>query len=292
MRVGTTVPDMWSRRLNRLFTRSSSSVQTPDFGAFPRAARRTWILRLTLAGAATALLVAAAASARDLEAREQSLLPSGTTGVVVVDLSLSIADEDYDVVRRAFRRLVAEDSSIGLVVFSDVPYELLPPGTPASELRPILRLLVPPKLGPPVNPWTQTFRAGTRVSAALELARAMLERDRVRSGSILLVSDLETAPDDVPALSRTIEGLRRSDIELRVVALAPSSDARRLFAGLLEESTFDAPSASDEPAPASEATSRLPTTFVLLGAFFFLALAAYEYFGGRLAVTGRARRAA
>ena len=69
--------------------------------------------------------------------------------MVVVDLSLSIADEDYHTVRRAFRRLVAENASIGLVVFSDVPYELLPPGTPASELEPMLRLLVPPGSGRP-----------------------------------------------------------------------------------------------------------------------------------------------
>ena len=67
---------------------------------------------------------------------------------------------------------------------------------------------MPPELGPPVNPWTQTFRAGTRISTALDLARGMLKRDGVTSGSILLVSDLETAPDDVPALTRTVLALR------------------------------------------------------------------------------------
>ena len=87
------------------------------------------------------MLVAGAAwSTRDLETRERSLLPSGTTGVVVIDLSLSITDNDYDTLRGVFRRLIEEDASIGLVVFSDVSYELLPPGTPASQLRPVLRL--------------------------------------------------------------------------------------------------------------------------------------------------------
>ena len=38
----------------------------------------------------------------------------------------------------------------------------------------------------------------------------MLERDKVDAGSILLVSDLETAPDDVPALARTIVGAQAS----------------------------------------------------------------------------------
>lgn len=272
---------MWSRGKRR------EVVDTHDANAFPAAAWRTRILRLALAGAAVVLVIASAASARDLETRERGLIPSGTTGVVVVDLSLSIADEDYDAVRRAFRRLVSENASIGLVVFSDVAYELLPPGTPASELRPMLRLLVPPRLGPAVNPWTQAFRAGTKISSGLEIARRMLERDRVRSGSILLVSDLETAPDDVPALTRTVGSLRQSSIQLRVLGLAPSTDAQLIFEGLLQEGAFEAPAAGAKgPEVESDTRIRAPRTLLLLGTFFFLALAAHERFAGRLAITG------
>jgi VWA domain-containing protein len=280
---------MWPRRRSRPFSGRAAAVDTHDVHAFPGAARRTRVLQLAFAGAALTLVVAAAASARDLETRERGLLPSGTTGVAVVDLSLSIADEEYRAVRRAFQRLIEEDASIGLVVFSDVSYELLPPGTPASQLRPMLRLLVPPALGPPVNPWTATFRAGTRISTALALARDMLERDRVKSGSILLVSDLETAPDDVPALTRMVQSLRESSIELRVVALAPSTDARLIFQGLVDEGgAFEAPSSTlEEPAASDEATSRLPRTLLILGALVFIALAAHERFAGRLALTGR-----
>ena len=254
-------PSLASRRalivLEALRLRSRGVVDSHDAKAFPAAAWRARILRVALGSAAVALVVASAASARGLETREQGLIPSGTTGVVVVDLSLSIADEDYEAVRRAFRRLVAENASIGLVVFSDVAYELLPPGTPASELRPMLRLLVAPRLGPPVNPWTQTFRAGTKISASLELARRMLERDGVRSGSILLVSDLETAPDDVPALARTVENLRQSPIELRVLGLAPSTDAQLIFEGLFQEDAFEAPPAGAEERDAADET-RVP----------------------------------
>jgi hypothetical protein len=232
---------------------------------------------------AVVLLAAAAASASNLETREGGLLPSRATGVVVLDLSLSIADEDYNQVRRVLRRLIAQDAPIGLVVFSDVPYELLPPGTPASEMRPMLRLLVPPDLGPPVNPWTGTFRAGTRISAALELAREILERDGVANGSILLVSDLESAPDDVPRLARVIEELRRGSVDLRVFPLAPSTDARALFAGLLEERAFVAPLDPGDTTPVpSEARSRVPTALLVLGGLLFAALAAHERFGGRL----------
>jgi hypothetical protein len=277
---------VWSRRLERLFSRRRAAIDTDDVGAFPRPALRARVLRVGLATATLALVVVAAATARGLDTREEGLLPGGTTGVVVVDLSLSIADEDYHALRRALRQLIAEDASIGLVVFSDVAYELLPPGTPASELRPMLRLLIPPRLGTPVNPWTQTFRAGTRISTALELARGMLERDRVQSGSILLVSDLETAPDDVPAVARTVDALRRSSIELRVFGLAPSNDARVLFEGFLDKGAFPAPGdEGEEAASETSVENRFPQVLVLLGALFFLALAALERFGAGLAVT-------
>jgi hypothetical protein len=261
-------------------------VDTHDAHAFPIAAWRTGILRVAFAAAAAALVLAAVASARDLDTRSPGLIARGTTGVVVVDLSLSISNEDYHAVRRAFRRLVAENSSIGLVVFSDIAYELLPPGTPASELQQMLRLLVPPRLGPPVNPWTQTFRAGTRISAALELAGGMLERDGVQAGSILLVSDLETAPEDVPPLTRTIERLRGSAIDLRVLGLGPSSDARVIFEGFLQEGAFEAtPGGVEELDDESSLPAGLPRLLLLLGALFFLTLAAHEVFAGSLAIT-------
>jgi hypothetical protein len=265
--------------------RRRGGITSHDLRELRRPILRSRILRGILLVAAVALLAAAAASASDLESRERGLLPTGTVGVVVVDLSLSIANEDYRIVRDAFRRLVAENAPVGLVVFSDVAYELLPPGTPGSELEPMLRVLVPPRFGPPINPWTTGFRAGTRVSTALALARDVLERDEVENGSILLVSDLETAPDDVPVLARTVRSIRESDIELKVVAISPSSDARTIFEGLLQKDAFAAPLDSDAPLPpASEVRSSLPTALLVLGGLLFLALALHERFGGRLAL--------
>jgi hypothetical protein len=272
--------------------RRQQGIASHDLGELRRPILRSRILRGVLVLAAVSLLAAAAASASDLDSRERGLLPSGTVGVVVVDLSLSIANEDYTIVRDAFRRLVDENAPIGLVVFSDVPYELLPPGTPASELKPMLRVLVPPRFGPPVNPWTTSFRAGTRVSTALDLARDILDRDEVENGSILLVSDLETAPDDVPMLARTVEAIRRSDYDLKVVAISPSSDARTIFEGLLQKDAFAAPLDSDAPLPsASEVRSSLPTAVLVLGCLVFFALALHERFGGRLALPRSGRTA-
>ena len=278
-------------RLSRWFAPRVAGVQSHDTSAFPGAALRTRILRLALAGAAVALIALAAWMSRDLETGQRGLLRAGTTGVVVVDLSLSIEGEDYSVLRRAFRELIAENASIGLVVFSDVAYELLPPGTPASQLKPLLRLLVPPRLGPPVNPWTQTFRAGTTISTALQLAQSMLKRDHVASGAVLLVSDLETAPDDVPALARTIQGLHQNDIALHVIALGPSSEARLLFGSAIQDTPFVVPGSSGaEPRRVSETPIAFPIALLILSALFFVALAAHERYAGRLMLAWPARR--
>jgi hypothetical protein len=261
-------------------------VDTHDVGSFRRVIGRTRLVRIVLAGGAIALVLAAAASAREPATTGQALVPQERVGVVVLDLSLSITDEDYGAIRSVLRRLVREDASIGLVIFSDVPYEAFPPGTPAAELKPLLRLLVAPRLGPAQNPWTQTFRAGTRISVAIELARAMLERDGVGSGRILLVSDLETAPDDVPALARAISDTERKGIELRVVPLAASSDAMALFEGLVGGDVVAGlaqTAAGDEPESGSSGVG-LPITLLLLGLLVFLLLAAHERFSGRLAL--------
>lgn len=268
--------------------RRAHRIDSHDARSFTAGTLRARLLPLAFAAAAVALLAASLASARDLDTRERGLLPKGTTGVVVLDLSLSIADEDYAAVRAALERLVKDDVRIGLVVFSDVAYELLPPGTPSAELRPLLRFLKVPKefTAPPVNPWTSGFRAGTRISSALELAQDMLVRDGIQSPSILLVSDLETAPEDVPLLARTVDGLRRSDIEFEVAALGPSSDAQTIFSEFLADSPFALPSEEEREVsgPTTESTYGTPNALLVLGALLFAALALHERFGARLAL--------
>jgi hypothetical protein len=274
--------------------RTSRAVSTHDARAFPRAARRTLALRLLFACGAAALLVAAVATARGLDPRDRSLLASSTTGVVVLDLSLSILDDQSGVVRRTLQSLVDSDSRIGLVVFSDVPYELLPPGTPARELRPVIRLLTPNRTGELVTPWSDTFRSGTRISAAMQLAQDMLEGDRVRDGSILLVSDLETSPDDVPATARVLRAIQRKGTPVRLLALGPSSDARTLFGGILGPEAFTPLAAGPvtQAEPPDEKRRPLPRTLLVLAGLFLLALAGHERYAARLALPAPTRSAA
>ncbi len=211
----------------------------------------------------------------------------------MLDLSLSIADRDYERARAALQRLVAADAGVGLVVFSDTPYELFPPGTPASALVPVLRALQPPRQGQPASPWATTFRAGTRISAALDLAADMLARERVERGSILLVSDLQTAPEDVPALARTLRGLTARGVPVRVVPLSPSSDGLRLVQGILGKDAF----ATEATAPSVASTlprggrrAEAPTGVLVLGDLLLLFLALFERLTARLALPGGERR--
>lgn len=253
-------------------------------GANPRGWRsiRTRLVRIVLAAAVLASLAGAVLSARTLHVQPAGLLPTGTTGVVIADLSLSIGDDNLRDGRKALEKVMAANEPIGFVVFSDVPYELLPPGTPARELRPIMDLLAPVRGAVP-NPWQQGYRAGTRISQSLELAASMLERDRISPGSILLLSDLDTAPDDFDKLARVLQDLKRA-YTIRVVPLSPTSDGMRLFSGSLgPEAIVETDELnSAAPDPTTGVRGSTPAWLLLFGGICFAALALHEGFGTRL----------
>jgi von Willebrand factor type A domain len=269
---------------------SDPRIDSSDTGGLRAAALRTRAIRVILLVAALALLALTASAASGHNVGRQRLLTAGAS-VVVVDLSLSITQKDYNGIRRTLERLIADKSRVGLVIFSDVPYELLPPGTPASELRPVLRLLAPRKHGP-LNPWTGTFSAGTQISSALDLAREMLVHYGAKKGSILLVSDLINAPQDVPELARTVHDLQRESIRLRVVPLSPLPDGETIFRGLLGKKGFIPPAKISAGAdPVRSASSPFPTGLLVLAGLLLAVLAAHELLAGSLGLP-HARRSA
>lgn len=268
-----------------IWRRRSRAIPTADTPALRRATVRARLLRWTLAVAACGLLALAFISARGLDEQRNEFLPGGTSAVVVLDLSLSIADVDKRRVRRILERLIAARTPVGLVVFSDVPYELLPPRTPASELRQLLRFLTPSGGRLPPNPWNTSFTAGTRISTALDLAHRMLRRDRIAPGSILLASDLQTAPTDYGDLGATLNRLRRASVSIRVVPLSASSDGLRIFESLLGRDVFLDPidPSVGEVAPIESALhGDRPLGLLLAAGLVFVVLAAHERFAGRL----------
>ena len=110
-------------------------VPLPDVRVFRSAERRTRLLRAGLALALLATLAAAFLLARGPRA-QAATVRGGKSSVVVLDLSWSTSSSPREI-EQTLRRLAASGSRIGLVVFSDVAYEMLPPGTPAAELRPL-----------------------------------------------------------------------------------------------------------------------------------------------------------
>jgi hypothetical protein len=250
-------------------------------------ARRTLATRLVVALAVVALLAGALLAAFDTGPSRSEIVPQGTSGIVVVDLSKSIIESEFEPIGATLRRLISTNTPTGLVVFSDVAYELLPPHAPASALVPLLRFFTPRRGVYPTNPWQATFRAGTRISVALDLAHEMLTRDEIPNGSIVLVSDLETASSDYAALSQTLSQLKREKVPVRVVPLRPTDHARKLFTSLLGPGYL-----LPEPrAVASEGTTvhdklqgRVSLALVLLGGLLLVALGVNERFCSRLAL--------
>lgn len=214
--------------LRELRRRRERALPFGELGALRRPLLRTRAFRLVLGLALAGVALAALAIAVSRDAQPDPLLPAGTTGMIVVDLSASAGL--HPEVGELFRRVAAANQRTGVVVFSDLPYELVPPGTPGRDLVPMIRFFTPTFGGAaPSNPWSTTFAAGTRISSALEAGRAALEREGIERGSLMLVSDLEFFQDDLSSLTTVISSLRRQGVELRILPLAPRESQRRFF---------------------------------------------------------------
>ena len=222
-------------------------------------ARRTLVRHVGLALCAVALLAAAVLLSTRLGARPTSYFATGGGGVVVLDLSTSVEPAKYRRIQRVLRSLAHTSTRVGLVVFSDVAYEMLTPGTRGDELRPMLPFFEPPPTANPVrrgfrgrsrggaqaqprsfgraSPWTGTFRGGTRISMGLGEARRVIERDGIKP-SVLLISDLDNSALDTELLTRELIRYQAEGIDLRVVPLFAFREDRDLFEQLVGEQAF------------------------------------------------------
>jgi hypothetical protein len=255
-------------------------IPTGDARALRGPARRTTLLRAAVGGALLALLAAALLVSADAGVQAAPLLPSGTTAVVVLDLSASVGN--FSRIGETLRRAARSDQDAGLIVFSGGAYEVIPPGAPARELGSLVRFFTPlpgRKDVYPENPWDAAkFRGGTSIASGLEAARYALEREGVRRGSILLVSDLDAASDP-QGLTEALIGLRRAGIELRVVPLSPFPEHRAFFERIVGRAAFLAESEPDSSVQAPEerrAGGTLPAGFLMVAALLVVLLVANE----------------
>jgi hypothetical protein len=216
---------------------AGTAIPLADLPRLRHAVRRTRLVRVGLAAALIAAVVAAVALAPDAAGRR--FVPADTVGIVVLDVSSSVRPETYYRIEHELATLAAARQRLALVLFSDVAYEALPAGTPSSELRPLLRFFAPPtsgRAGPnelPRTPWEQWFSAGTKISNGLFLAADLLERNKVERGAVILISDLADDPTDLGPLTDAVLHFQQSGIPLKIVSLNPTPENAEFFKELL-----------------------------------------------------------
>ena len=271
-----------------LALRRTSTFPLADARVLRRELRRTTLIRLGLLAALVVLGIAAVWRAGATDTRTVTFLPHRQTAIVVLDESKSIYLTAYQRIDALLGKLIAADASVGLVAFSDTAYELLPPGSHGTELRALQRYYRPGGGGAvddsaaniSANPWEVGFSAGTKISSGLDLAQQIVHRDRLTHATILLASDLETASEDQPLLTRTLISMRRDPrVTLRIVPLFPIAEDRAFFERLVGKKPFVNPASLDFQAR-GESHSRFlgetPTSFLVVAALLLLALAVNE----------------
>jgi hypothetical protein len=257
--------------------------------AFAQIAARTTLARAALSIALVALVLATAAAARHPQLNEPTFTPPHAGGIVVLDLSASISSDTYSRIGQTLRQIVRRGGRYGLVVFSNIAYEALPPGTPASALQPLERYftLIPAIKGEqptfPVNPWTSSFTSGTKISAGLGLALELIGTDRIKHPAVVLVSDLADDNSDVPQLDGVLAAYKARKIPFTIVGLNAAPNDQAVFTSLLgkDVSVLQGALPGDHPT-AGTATAKFPRSLLILTIVVALLLGANELRSARL----------
>jgi hypothetical protein len=269
--------------------RRGGAVPLADLHRVSAPIERTDAVRVVLLLALAAVFALLFDVARSAGAGRAAVFPEGTnTGVVALDMSASISGPTYARVATTLRGIVNANQSIGLVMFSDTAYELLPPNSPPGALLQFMPFFVPDRYygSTPVfgqTPW-DTFMGGTRVATGLAMARQALRRAHIEHGAILLVSDLDDSNADQAKLEQEALTLRTAKIPVRIVPLFAAPRDQRLFAALFGDNAFVDPSVFTHTARrhAAAIAAPAPWTLLLLGGLFVLLLAGNERWNGRL----------
>ena len=220
-------------------------------GDLPRLAlpaQRTTLCRVGVALSLAATLAGAVLLARSAGSGRATVLPVGSKGgVIVLDVSASNAGPPFERVGALLRGLVSANQAVGLVMFSDVAYELLPPNSPPSALQQFVRFFTPQRVAKQVpvfgtTPWSE-FSGGTRIAAGLVSGQDALERAHVTHGSLVLMSDLNDSQNDKDALVTEAQALRRAHISVRIVPINAGPQDTALFVSIFGRSALVGPQA-------------------------------------------------
>ena len=261
-----------------------AAVPLADHAALARLARRTRLIRLAIAAALLAATIAAVVVAPRSPGRR--FLPSNSTGIVVLDVSSSVKPETYFRIEQTLATIAASQARLGLVLFSDVAYEALPPGTAAAELKPLLRFFAPTgalsstEQQATRSPWDQWFSAGTRISGGLYLAAHMLQQEHVKHSAVLLISDLNDDPTDIARLTDAVLFYQQIHVPLEIVGLDPTAANVDFFQRLLGADALFQQAHLPTGAQARgqlEVTGTFPTTLAIFAVLAIALLALNEW---------------
>jgi hypothetical protein len=269
--------------------RRQGAVPLADLPQVHGHAQRTGAIRIVLALALVGTIALLFGVSRSAGAGRAAVFPQGTcTGVVALDMSASISGPTYARVATTLRGIVNANESIGLVMFSDTAYELLPPNSPPGALQQFIPFFTPiryygttPIFGQ--TPW-DTFMGGTQIAPGLDMARIALRRAHITCGAILLVSDLDDSNSDQGRLEQEALLLRSKHIPVRIVPLFAAEANIRLFSALFGRDAFVDPSVFTHTAKRRAEPVRAPSPWllILLGGVLVVLLAGNERWNARL----------
>jgi von Willebrand factor type A domain-containing protein len=209
--------------------------------------------------------------------REDAYLEAGKSPVIALDVSWSVTYDRSKLIERTLKSFVDAQRRVGFVLFSDTAYEALPIGTRSDALQPFLRFFA----GADENPWRATFSAGTRISAALDLAHTMLHEARVENGSVVLISDLADSPNDETDLARTLVTFQRERIPIRMIGIDPNRQDEQFFREALRSGGGSVTALRTASSLGKDGTT-FPVVLVVVVALFALLLALNEHVLGAL----------
>jgi hypothetical protein len=260
-----------------------------DLSELARPARQTVLLRFGLALALALTLAGAVLLARAAGSGRAAVLPTGAkTGVIALDMSASVAGPDFERVATVLHGFVVANQPMGIVMFSDVAYELLPPSSPPSAMQQFVRFFSPQSVVGGAPQFGQTlwdrFSGGTRISSGLIAGQKALRRAHAKHGSIVLLGDLDDSQADLGPLQAEALALRRAHIPVRIVPLSATAANIELFTRLFGPQAFVPPQAFTNTATRSVQAVATSTPWALLavGVVLIVLLAANERFNSRL----------
>lgn len=148
-------------------------------------------------------------------------LPGET--VLAIDVSGSITAAGDRTIARTLTGFVnyPPEKKAAIVYFSSTAALGSPPSAPAADLAGLARLFSP-LVARTRGPWASQFDGGTVISTGIAMARRVLESVGAKNGRVILISDLQDNPKDLPRLHDELVALWKDHAQFSLDPLPPT----------------------------------------------------------------------